>query len=334
MKTIATIRKKLKKVKDKEHKIVIASSALDVIKTECGKWKSLEKECGGSLIGRYVRNICFILYAIRTGYFAHQSFGGVTTDSDYQNKVFDVLSAKYPEANLIYLGDYHLHPMYLPTLSGTDERTCCEILSEPRHQNIPKLAVILTTYSDGRQVIYPYLASRNKAGNEHRQIPIAKTTLDVVESNDLSVTKLLKREYVDVDSITNELSKEIQISDAKAEEVTFLNTFHETPFYQIPVVKERFMEEIDKLKNQFRIGITPTYADDGIINLEFRVRGTNVHIFFPREYPLNPPTILFGSDESELSEFSSTKNWNSMSSCVDLLEELFERRELSWKTVL
>lgn len=330
MKTIDRLRKKLKRAKDKEHKIVVVNSALDVIKAECDKWKSLEVECSGSLIGRYVKNICFILYAIRTGYFARQSFGGVTTDVDYQNKVFDILSAKYPEANLIYLGDYHLHPMYLPTLSGTDKRTCCEILSDPKHQNIPKLAVILTTYLNGRQVIYPYLASRDKAGNERRQIsPITKATLDIVESNDLSVKKLLKQEYVGIDFITNELSKEIQISAAKAEEVAFLNTFHETSFYQIPVVKERFMEEIDKLKNQFRISITPTYADDGIINLEFRARGTNIHIFFPREYPLNPPTILFGSDESELSEFSSTKNWNSMSSCVDLLEELFERRELS-----
>ena len=329
MKTIAAIRKKLKRAKDKEHKIVVVNSALDVIKAECSKWKSLEVECSGSLVGRYVKNICFILYAIRTGYFAHQSFGGVTTDSDYQNKVFDILSAKYPEANLIYLGDYHLHPMYLPILSGTDERTCCEILSEPRHQNIPKLAVILTTYLDSRQVIYPYLASRNKAGNEHRQIPIAKATLDIVESNDLSVKKLLKQEYVDIDSITKELNKENEFPPAKTEESTFLNTFYETPFYQIPVVKKRFMEEIDKLRDQFRVDITPTYVEDGIINLEFRSGGTNVHIFFPREYPLNPPTILFGSDENELSEFSSTKNWNSMSSCVDLLEELFERREPS-----
>ena len=314
----------LKRVKSKQERkdqIVIVNSALDVIKEESKKWKFLEKECGGSLIGAYEEDKCFILYAIRTGYFAHQDFGGISTDVNYQNKIFDILLDKYPKADLIYLGDYHLHPMFLPTLSGTDERTCYEILSDQKHQKLPKLAIILTTYCNGQQEIYSYLVSRSKTISQAvKPVSIIETKLDTVMPEDSSVKKLLSQEYVDIDVLT----KETAFHGAETEETNLFSAFYEIPFYKIPAAKERFIEEVDKIQDQFQIDLTPTYIENGIISLEFKIKEVDIYIFFPREYPLNPPTIFFGVNEGELSEFSSKKNWNSMSSSIDLLEELLE----------
>ena len=326
MSTVKSVKDKLNEEENKKDQIVIVDSALDVIKMECKKWKSVEKECSGSLIGKYREGKCFVLYAIRTGYFADQGFGGVSTDSDYQNRVFDILLAKYPKAELMYLGDYHLHPMHLPTLSGTDKGTSCEILADPKHQNLPKLVVLLATYCNGQQEIYPYLISRNEINNGHGQISIRKTKLYGVESGEPFLKGLLKREYVNIDSLTGEIGKGTSLAVDKTQEETLLDTFYETPFYKVPVIRKRFKEEIDKIAELFHVDITPTYIENGAISVEFKVKGVDIHIIFPKEYPLNAPSMFFGCSQGELFEFCSRRNWNSLSSCVDLLEELFEKK--------
>jgi len=326
MNTVNWKKDKRNKNKPRQNQIVIVDSALDVIRTECDKWKAIEEECSGSLIGKWIKNKCFIFYAVRTGYFAQQSFGGVTTDVEYQNKVFDVILNEYSKTDLIYLGDYHSHPMYLPTLSDTDERTSWKILSSPKHQNISKVTILLLTYSNGHQEIYPYLVSGRESNNGYGQISIAGTGLGIIKSEARSVRGLLKKKYINIDTLTGEMNKETDLPGEKKQEAVLLNAFYETPFYKIPVLKERFIKEIGRITELFNVDVTPTYTDNGVISVEFKVKGIDIHIFFPREYPLNPPTILFGSNQGELFEFSSRKNWNSMSNSTDLLEELFEQK--------
>jgi len=71
-----------------KQRFLIVNSALAVIKDECGKWKHLGKECGGSLLGAMINGVLVILFALRTGKNAQQSYSGITTDHHYQNEKF------------------------------------------------------------------------------------------------------------------------------------------------------------------------------------------------------------------------------------------------------
>lgn len=85
-------------------------------------------EYGGSLLAHESRARTLVAYALPTGPSADQSATRLRTDADYQNTAMARVLRRFPA--LTYVGDWHVHPMWLPQLSATDRRTAARILAE------------------------------------------------------------------------------------------------------------------------------------------------------------------------------------------------------------
>ena len=85
-----------------------------IIEEESNKWKHLEIECGGSLVGFFINGIPVVLYATRTGRNAIQHGAHLQTDDIYQCMMINNIKTLYPNSaiEIIYLSDWHLHPMF------------------------------------------------------------------------------------------------------------------------------------------------------------------------------------------------------------------------------
>jgi len=297
----------------KENIMFITKSAIQVINDESFKWKNMKIECGGSLVGIFFNRIPLILYAIDTGTNASQSGGHLVTDHNYQNKMICAIISQYPSAlsELHYLGDFHMHPMYFPKMSGTDEQTSKKILHDPIHSNLPALSILITTFdSNGTIEFCPFLAIRDNINDAS----FNRAKLEVIDENDSNITNVLGRRYVDYRNIL----------EAKEMHESFPHQFNTNSFVNCKIGNARLDKEIDDLRNTFKIDVAIKRAD--IIFCEMQFEDVKIHIFFPQEFPLNPPTIMFSQGEAEMQEYHPYYAWNSLSSIANLLEDLLVRQ--------
>ena len=303
----------------KNNIMFITKAALELIEEESIKNKSRGIECGGSLIGFSLGNISIILYALRTGLDAVQKSAYLATDDTYQCEIFTDICKQYPHAKapLHYLGDYHLHPFYMPAMSQLDENTCKKILRDPMHSNLEKLNIIIATFNKSALEHCPFFIHRKGADD----FSFSKPELIVISEKDTIVNALLRKEYV------YQADLPVFKKETKVKEIhRLIEAFYKTQFYKSETGGKRINQEIDSIKEIFAVDdVVCEQTEDKNLFLGFKIKDMKICAFFPREYPLNGPTILFSKNKKEMEEFSPSKNWNSLCSVVDLVEELLQK---------
>ena len=291
--------------------ILITKPAIKLIEDESYRWKNLELEGGASLVGFFINGAAVILYAIRTGQNAVQDGCGLITDNNYQSIMIRAILAQYPDAlaDLMFLGDYHLHPMYLPKMSSTDKNTGKQILLDPDHSALEKLTIIITTFTNQGIIEYcPFYGIRQSNG-----IRFERAEIQVIEETDSIITTMLGKNYVYPENIYETRENE------SLYESVFTSHFTESE-YGI----ERLHTELAEVNKVFDVKAILKHANE--VFCELQIEDIKINVFFPREFPLNPPTIMFSQDENEMKEFKSDHSWNSLCSVADLLDELINNQ--------
>jgi hypothetical protein len=296
--------------------IHIVQSALETIQDECWNWRNQGKECGGSLLGTYIDGCLVILFALRTGGNAEQSYAGLRTDNDYQNRLFQRIFEHYPslKGKLRYLADYHLHPMYCPRLSATDHRQCYEILTDSDY-GLEELPIILVTYNQGQEVLCPFLVSLS--ANE--QVLIEEAHLEIIQSDDPMVREILQDVYVGVDDIAHTMKLEENTRESAIPDLVGQSVF-QTQFGEELLESEK--AEIHQLT-----GSEPelTTLEGGVICMTFNFGNIEFRVVFPPEYPLNGPNVLLRTDETgDFELIKPSFHWNSLCAVYDIVREVIQ----------
>lgn len=297
----------------------ITKTALELIEEEAIKNKSREIECGGSLIGFSIGNISIILYALHTGLNAIQNPNFLATDDTYQCVVFKDICRKYPNTRFLlhYLGDHHLHPFYMPTMSSLDKNTCKKILLDPMHSDLEKLSIIIATFNGNTIEHCPFFIRREGVDD----FSFSKPELIVISERDSIINALLRKEYVYQADLPT-LKKEAKLNESQC----LINAFYKIQFYESEAGGKRINQEIDNIKETFDIeDVVCKQTENKNLFCEFEIEGIKLFAVFPKEFPLNAPTILFSKDKKEMQEFNSSRNWNSLCGVADLVEELLQK---------
>lgn len=298
--------------------ILIVNNALETIKDECKKGKQFNIETGGSLLGFRYNNKNVILYALRTGDNANQSYGGITTDSMFQNDILETIIDYYPniKGKLDYLADWHLHPMFYPKLSSIDHEQCFEILND-KDYNLKELPIILVTFDNSNKMILcPFIVSLD----EKNKIIIEKAKLVTISSDSKIIKDFLNSDYVCVDAFCKliEFKKSIE-EDILA--TIFKRGFFTTEFGKSLLDKENF--ELLKLTQR-----EPqlSYLEEGRIPcLDFEYKNIRFKSLFPPEFPFNSPTILFTKGNiDDFEEVETNIQWNSLCSVANIVKDFLE----------
>lgn len=91
-------------------------------------------EHGGSLLAFEEGDTTLVAYALPTGPAAVRGPARLRTDAGFQNSAMGRISRACP--CLTWVGDWHVHPMWLPRLSAVDRQTAAEILrNEAAHRS-------------------------------------------------------------------------------------------------------------------------------------------------------------------------------------------------------
>ena len=281
-----------------KHTIYIVSSALRALTAEAVRWKRQGKESGGALVGVQRGSASYILYAFDSGNADHSS-SHITTDVEYQNRCFAKVQGRYPD-RLRYLCDWHVHPMYLASLSTTDLRACEQILKDPAHEDLEGIPLILVTFRRGsvKPVIVPFWIHRGNSGP-----CVEKAKLVTLSPDDIRVKTILGASYIPVAQLNKSEKGKTRL-------------------------ERRMSDECDQLLKAF--GSCGQSADmgSGGVSLRIKARGASIAFAIPPEYPMNPPYMYIDSGDGFV-EHVSKNVWNSLSSLAELASEVVPKRGVS-----
>lgn len=301
------------KKKQKQYTIIILDDALRIATEETVFWKHRHMEAGGSLVGIQDEHSSIILYAIPTGPNADQSAGHIATDVDYQNQCLKSIARYYRKFGIstVYLADWHLHPMYLPRPSSIDRASCVEILSDPIHNYLHGLPLILITFRNTDKVICVPLWITLRKGKLH----IENATMEIVSSSDPRIVVLLKGvSYQPFEKILGS-DQSVRKRQPRQQQVAAAN-----------LLTNRLQLEIADIKRCFGVLASVSRTHSGYMCLSIAVDGLYVVAVVPSEFPLNPPLVFMRNFNSKaFEEFGSQRVWNSCARISDILEEVLQR---------
>ena len=289
------------------HKILITDDAMQVIRKEAIHFKRMGVEAGGSLVGIQGVDTTIILYAIPTGPAASQGGAHIVTDDDYQNECIRYIYRHYAKRaiKVVYLIDWHVHPMYLPSLSSTDTNSCREILKDSDHSYLQGLPLILITFQSNRLMHVPFWITLNG----HR-LNIEDADLEIVSPRDKRITRALRgHDYVPLDTLRTSKTDTRRVQPSAA-----------LPLFA-SITPERLKAETTEMKDL--IGVTPSLKKicSGCQCLEVKTEEHTLVAVLPPEFPINPPSCFVRSDGSAFEEFFPTRPWNSFFRIADIFQQ-------------
>jgi len=129
-------------------RILVTQQVQDTVMAATERGRSVGIEFGGSLLAVGGDESLLLAYALPTGEQAAQEYARLVTDAAFQNHTLQRVQKRFPQ--LRYVGDWHVHPMWLPMLSATDCRTAGLMLEEEL-PHLDQLVLLLGTARDGEQ---------------------------------------------------------------------------------------------------------------------------------------------------------------------------------------
>ncbi len=142
-------------------RILVTQQVHDTVMAATERGRSVGIEFGGSLLAVETDDSLLLAYALPTGEQAAQEYARLVTDAKFQNQTLQRVQERIPQ--LRYVGDWHVHPMWLPMLSATDCRTAGLMLEEEL-PHLDRLVLLLGTARDGEPpVLCGFVVRRGEA---------------------------------------------------------------------------------------------------------------------------------------------------------------------------
>lgn len=274
--------------------VLITEDAFQAITTAVDEGKERNLELGGSIVALETKAEILVAHVIPTGPRADQGPGHLRTDADFQNHALAAIHQEMPE--LEYVGDWHVHPMWLPSLSGTDQHTAELILREEGANRDHLLLLLGTAPSQGAPIVLAFVAHLNDSDRlQIDEVPIKRITRDS-------------------EDVVSRLGKSIPALEDLLVKL-------KTPD---PLVRHRSANRIhadlEMVHKELRAQ-TSAWGSGDMLGAVIRRGRREAFVLFPPEYPLGAPQVFAGSlDRGPLRPIPLRYGWSSLHCLTDLVE--------------
>lgn len=273
--------------------VYMSQSAHDAISAQALKGQEADLEYGGSLLAWEFPERLVVAYALPTGPAADQGYSHIQTDAAYQNLAIAAILQQLPE--LSYVGDWHIHPMWLPRLSGVDLRTAQEMLRDPDLARDRLYLALGSVTPEGEPWVGHFLAQSGLFG----QLRVKELQPHLLPDDAPLFLQLAGQALPPIEEL--------------------LRDMHHRPHPTHDL--ERIQRDLEQLGAPYQLT-----SGGGYLSASLDHRGHRLSLLFPPEYPINAPDVLLGhwGDESPPRPHPTTHHWNSLHDLADLLADLPE----------
>lgn len=255
--------------------IEVTESAFEVLVAAMGDARRDNRELGGSILAHERDGSVLVAYALPTGPCADRGPGHLRTDAEFQNQAMAKVRKQCPA--LQYVGDWHVHPMWLPELSGTDRRTAREILLDDGTRRDHLVLLLVTAPPGGAAVVLGFVARRSQA----RSVAIGKVPVTRVPDDSRRVVSVLGRPLPPLRDL---LRSERAATSSRAAGSPSMS-FEDLPMLRL--VEDDLADVQESLNAD-----TSLWRDEETLAAVIRRGDREAMVLFPPEYPLGAPQVF------------------------------------------
>lgn len=291
--------------------ILITDEAFEEITQAVRQGQRERLEFGGSLMAHERDGKVLVAYALPTGPMAEQGPGHLRTDAGFQNTAIVRIHDRWPK--LSYVGDWHVHPMWLPELSCTDRRTARAILLDDAAERDHLILLLGTAPPKGDPVVMGFIVGLD--GSKGVRIDKADVRRVAGDGDDVfahlgcalpPIRELLASDAQKVAKDADELTPDKAESHPTAAR-------HEAA--------ARIGDDLEEIRRELTAEATLWTAGDDL-GAVVRRGAREAVIFFPPEYPLGAPQVFSGSlEHGPLEPTPLPYAWSSRHRLVDPVAE-------------
>lgn len=277
--------------------VLMSQSAFEVVERAVQDGLRDKVEAGGSLVALEQPGKTTLLYALPAGPAASTGGSHVVTDGAWQSRMIARVQRRIP--GVTYVGDWHVHPFWMPYLSETDRATATSILrdGDPRRSH---LVLVLGTGRPGAPPsVLGFVASDTGSwGAQVEQVPV-KAIDDGEAAAEAGLETLPP---------LSELLRE-----AEPAEPTFRHA-----------AAARVESDLESIRRRFQATVQPVASPGGPLAAQIRSGTVSVSVVFPPEYPVGAPLVLRGDMHGQLSAVPLRHGWSSLHRLDDLIAEALD----------
>lgn len=278
-------------------KILITTQVRDEILAATREGLRKHLEFGGSLLAIESAGVTLIAYAVPTGPGASQGAGHIITDAGYQSHAVARVQASLPR--LAYVGDWHVHPMRMPFLSGTDLRTAKAILEDPEVGRSSLVLLLGSLDLDDDPEVFGFVVRP-----VHNKTDAQPVSPSVVDLDAPEVVELLGKPLPSFSSLME--SAPGQTAEVRGGSRRLLR---------------RIEQDLKQIRTELGAKTELLMSDELFARVQ---RGSReAVVLFPPEYPIGAPRIFSGHlEEGPLVQCPLIFGWSSRHSLADALGEI------------
>ncbi len=252
--------------------ILIAAPALAALVSSVERAVAAGLEYGGSLLACTGDDVPLVAYALPTGPAADQGAAHLRTDAAFQNRAIATTRRQLPA--LTYVGDWHIHPMWLPTLSSTDLATARRMLDDEPPAARRLILLLGTLPPRGGPEVHAFVVELDRGG----RLVVEERTLVAVPADGDEVRARLGVALPPLDDLLR---------------------VHAEPRGEPPsaATMARIASDLDALAIDLP-GVTFSLRErDELVGAVVRRDDDQAFVLFPPEYPLGAPQVFAGALE-------------------------------------
>lgn len=321
--------------------LLVCAQALGVIYGEGMLGIQQRLEFGGSLLAAPLEpgGPLVVAYALPTGDGAGQQHSHLVTDHHFQNRALAAIAAHYPR--LDYVGDWHVHPMFMPRLSSTDLNTCAQILADPEY-GLNALTLLLATLDHSGA--FSLLGFRVTPHSRHTAPPwqsrhdhpqVEEIAFTPVADNDPRVVQALGGPVLPLDRLLNGGAPTLPAAAPSSNTTSQPSNLalvsaddrEVEPLEAEPLVPNRINDDLDRLRNLGWEGELRT-TDSQLLHLTLEREGRTLFLALPPEYPISPPKPFWLEHGELMPAYCAVLNWSSLCGLEELVTLLADQKEL------
>ena len=252
--------------------IAITRQAHDAIARATRTGHAERAEHGGSLLAFEDAGGTLLAYALPTGPEASQGGSHLLTDATFQNDAIDRARARYP--GIEYVGDWHVHPMWLPSLSSTDLTTARRMLVDELPGRDHLVLGLGTMQTGAAPVVLGFVVTEDGA----RWVRAEAAELRIVEDDSVEVISRIGEDRLAPLSAV--------LASAAPRDTSEATVAHASA--------TRILEELEEIRTEHTAQVIEWATADGQLAAIVRKGTHELIVVFPPEYPLGAPQVLVG----------------------------------------
>lgn len=278
--------------------VLMSQSAFEVVERAVQDGLRDKVEAGGSLVALELPGKTVLLYALPAGPAASTGGSHVVTDGAWQSRMIACIQRRIQGAT--YVGDWHVHPFWMPYLSETDRATATSILRDGEQRRSHLVLVLGTGRPGSPPSVLGFVASDTGSwGAQVEQVPVM--AIDDGEAAAAAALETLPP--------LSELLREIEPVAA----ATFRHA-----------AAARVESDLESIRRRFHATVQPVAPPGGPLAAQIRSGSVSVSVVFPPEYPVGAPLVLRGDVHGQLSAVPLRHGWSSLHRLDDLVAEALD----------